>query len=190
MQYKLVVLEGLDCSGKTTISRLLEERLRPCVVIRFPDRSSRTGKIIDEFLKKKTNISPHELHLLYSANRYEKAKLIASTLDHSNVVCDRYWLSGAIYSAAKGLDYEWCKSVDRHLPRPDHTFFIDADAESISQRKGFGGEAHDQVEFQKKVYDLYKDHAESENMVIVDGKRRPEDLVDEILNKVFGYPGQ
>lgn len=186
MPYKLVVLEGLDCSGKTTVSKLLEKRLEPCIIIRFPDRSTGTGRIIDEFLKKKTEVSPHELHLLYSANRYEKAEYIASTLKHSNIICDRYWLSGAVYSSAKGLDYEWCKSVDRYLPRPDHMFFIDVSTECTSQRRGFGSEAHDIVEFQEKVYSLYKQHAKSENLVIVDGTKRPECLAEEILNKVLG----
>lgn len=187
MPYKLLVLEGLDCSGKTTISKLLEQKLRPCITVRFPDRDSRTGRVIDGFLKKKTQISPHELHLLYSANRYEKAEYIMSALEHSNVICDRYWLSGTIYSAAKGLDYEWCKSIDRYLPKPDYLFFIDVDAENTSRRKGFGSEAHDEIKFQTKVYDLYKEHIESENMITIDGTGRPEDLVDEILNKIFGY---
>ena len=32
---------------------------------------------------------------------------------------DRYAFSGVAFTAAKGLDLEWCKNPDRGLPKPD-----------------------------------------------------------------------
>ncbi len=181
----LIVLEGIDCCGKTTASKILEKALNPSIRISFPDRTTQIGKLLDSFLKKEIKLSPIEAHLLYSANRYEKANFIRETLKHSHIICDRYWLSGAVYSAAKGLDFDWCKSVDKDLPIPDLTFFIDVDPEITTKRKVFGEEAHDQVDFQKKVYEIYNSQRDNvKNMIFIDGKHDPEAITKEILTKI------
>lgn len=64
---------------------------------------------------------------------------------------DRYIDSGAAYSAAKGLDLDWCRSVDNGLPSPDCVIYLDIHPEIASRRKGYGEERHEVVEFQKKV---------------------------------------
>ncbi|KAM0680025.1 hypothetical protein GINT2_001712 [Glugoides intestinalis] len=185
-KYKLIALEGLDCSGKTTVSKILKERMQPSTLLRFPDRSSEIGVIIDKFLKKEIEVSSHSAHLLYSANRYEKVEEIKELLKHSHVICDRYWLSGAVYSTAKGLDYEWCKSSDRFLPEVDNLFFIDIPAKETAKRKGFGEEAHDKLELQEKVYAEYKKHLFNEGGVAIDGMKSPNEIADEILSFFSG----
>lgn len=186
--FNFIVLEGLDCSGKTTLSKHITDRLQPCTRVFFPDRTSRTGVVIDRFLKKQDGladtIGPHELHLLYAADRYAKAGFIRNALKTGNVVCDRYWFSGTAYSTAKGLDYEWCKSVDSNLPRPDYTFFIDADEKTVASRRGFGEEAHDRVDFQKRVYGVYRDMISREGIIPVDGTGSIEEVLEEILVKI------
>ena len=51
-----------------------------------------------------------------------------SILDDLNngytILLDRYVLSGVVYSAAKGLDIDWCISPDIGLPLPDIVFFL------------------------------------------------------------------
>jgi dTMP kinase len=39
-------------------------------VMKFPQRSSKTGKIIDEYLRNGVEISDEVVHLLFSANRF------------------------------------------------------------------------------------------------------------------------
>ena len=181
MAFKFIVLEGIDCSGKTTVSKLLGESLKPSTRITFPDRSTDIGHLLDKFLKKDLNLTPLAAHLLYSANRYEKAEYIKKTLETCNIICDRYWLSGAIYSTAKGLDFDWCKSIDRELPSPDYTFFIDVDTNVTSRRETFGSEAHDQVDFQSEVYRIYKEKAKEENLIIINGLQSSDKIVYDIL---------
>ena len=67
--------------------------------------------------------------------------------DGVNVVCDRYAYSGVVYSAAKGLEFDWCLGADRGLLRPDLVFFMDVNAEQISKRAGFGDERFERTEF-------------------------------------------
>ena len=85
-------------------------------------------------------------------NRWETSSQIIEKLKNgTSVVCDRYAYSGVAYSAAKGLDYDWCLGADRGLLRPDLVFFIDISPEAISKRSGFGDERFERVEFQAKV---------------------------------------
>ncbi|KAI5149234.1 dTMP kinase [Enteropsectra breve] len=177
-----IVLEGLDCCGKTSICKILSERLGNSVAIGFPERCTVIGQIINDYLSKGLKIGKEEVHLLYSANRYEKAEYIKETLQKSHIICDRYWLSGTAYSVAKGLSYDWCAAVDSQLPKPDFTFFIDADETVVAGHKGFGEEVHDKAEFQKKVYEVYKGAVEKEKLHVIDGRMTIEEMADEILN--------
>ena len=105
---KLIVLEGLDRSGKSSVARLVAENLSTLgktVVMSFPDRTTPIGKMIDEFLSNRADICNEAIHLLFSANRWENMKEMQKLLeDGANIVCDRYWYSGVAYSVAKGLD--------------------------------------------------------------------------------------
>jgi len=181
MPHRLIVLEGLDRSGKTTVSTILEHRLQSCTVIRFPNRSNETGRLLDRFLQRRMELTPKMTHLLYSANRYEEEENIKRMLEKGDVVCDRYWLSGAVYSAAKGLDFEWCRATDKLLRRADFTFFIDISAERTSQRMEFGNEVHDSVEFQRRVYEIYKSRAEEEGLILINGEQCVEKIAEDIL---------
>ncbi|RSL37864.1 hypothetical protein CEP53_015417, partial [Fusarium sp. AF-6] len=70
-----IVLEGLDRSGKTTQVKLLEQRFveegSKVKVMRFPDRSTPIGQMIDSYLKSDVEMDDHVIHLLFSANRWE-----------------------------------------------------------------------------------------------------------------------
>ena len=72
----LIVLEGLDRSGKTSqSSRLvsyLEERGVPVEAWRFPDRKTSIGGMISSYLANNSHLEDQTVHLLFSANRWEK----------------------------------------------------------------------------------------------------------------------
>lgn len=76
----LVVLEGLDRCGKTTQSgRLLtylEGLGHSAELWRFPDRSTSVGQMISSYLSNQSQLDDHTIHLLFSANRWEKRFLI------------------------------------------------------------------------------------------------------------------
>lgn len=78
----LIVLEGLDRSGKTSqSSRLLtylEGRGHSVELWRFPDRSTSVGQMISSYLSNKSQLDDHTIHLLFSANRWEKRFVMSS----------------------------------------------------------------------------------------------------------------
>lgn len=72
----LVVLEGLDRSGKSSqCSRLvsyLEGRGISSELWRFPDRTTNVGQMISAYLANTSQLDDHTINLLFSANRWEK----------------------------------------------------------------------------------------------------------------------
>lgn len=85
----LIVLEGLDRSGKSTQVDRLVARLNAeghkARLHKFPgtspatallseltvDRTTAIGKMIDAYLRSAAELDDHAIHLLFSANRWE-----------------------------------------------------------------------------------------------------------------------
>ena len=51
----------------------------------------------------------------------------------SHKVCDRYCYSGVAFSAAKGMDMDWCKACDKGLIAPDCIIYLDMPVEEAAQ---------------------------------------------------------
>jgi dTMP kinase len=72
----LIVLEGLDRSGKSSQSKALGTFLRSrgesVEEWRFPDRTTAIGQMISSYLTGASELDDSAIHLLFSANRWEK----------------------------------------------------------------------------------------------------------------------
>lgn len=160
----LIVFEGVDRCGKTTQTRALVEKLGlldgvKAELMRFPDRTTATGKIIDAYLRNGVELDDRAVHLLFSSNRWEAAASIREKLQEGiTLVVDRYAYSGVCFTAAKdGQDMEWCKSPEAGLPAPDVVFFLDLPIDEAMKRGEFGNERYEREGFQRKVYSNFKD---------------------------------
>ena len=97
------------------------------------------------------------VHVLFAMNRWEaKDVMVEKLTSGSHIVCDRYAYSGVAYTAAKGLDFDWCLNADRGLLEPDLIIYVDIDIETAKNRGGYGEERYEKIEFQDKVRDQYK----------------------------------
>lgn len=188
-----VVLEGVDRSGKSTQCQLLVQSLRAlrrtAELVRFPDRSTEIGGLIDKYLKRDVDLDDRAVHLLFSANRWEKAEAIAAALARgTDVVCDRYAYSGVAFSAAKASidDIAWCKAPDRGLPQPDLVIFLDLNRDKAERRGGFGGERYEVTDMQARVAENFaKLRREApERWVVVDAGRDVDAVGQDILQSV------
>ena len=125
---KIIVIEGTDCSGKETQSKLLIERLKKDNInidyIDFPNYNSPTGKIIagpylgkndiDEngkrmyyeplFSEGSSNVDPKVSSLFYAADRLYNMKEIRKKLENENLIFDRYSYSNMAHQGGKILD--------------------------------------------------------------------------------------
>lgn len=191
---KLLVFEGLDRSGKSTQCALLVEHLISqgdrVEHVRFPNRTTPIGQILNAYLSGATEVEDHVVHLLFSANRWEMAAQISRWVAEGvTVVVDRYYYSGCVYTAAKalpGLGLEWARHPDVGLPRPDLCVFLDVSPETAAARGGFGGEKYEQTEFQARVRELFEvmwRHPDEENDVVVVNADRSMEDVERTIRK-------
>lgn len=187
----LIVFEGADRSGKTTqthrICKALCDagyKMAPGCPWRFPDRSTKVGKLIDAYLKDSTELDDRVLHLLFSANRWEKLEKLQAALDRGEtVVVDRYAFSGVAYSAAKGLNSDWCKAPDAGLPAPDLVVYLDLPFEVAARRGAFGAERYEREEMQRAVAEQFR-HLHNERWRIVDADAEEDEVFSRVLHVV------
>jgi dTMP kinase len=184
----LIVLEGCDKSGKTTQCRKLVQHLtdmgRKAELWRFPERSTAIGSVINDYIARKCELEDRAIHLLFAANRWEMTPKMKEKLNEGvTLIVDRYAYSGVAFTAAKGLDMEWCKTCDRGLPRPDAVFYLDIDIEDASVRGDFGGERYEVADFQKKVQKFFRT-LEDDSWKTVDARRSIEDIHSDLCANV------
>jgi aspartyl-tRNA synthetase len=126
------------------------------------------------------------IHLLFSANRWETVeKLLSELRSGTDVVCDRYVYSGIAYSAAKGLDLEWCRAPDKGLPEPDLVLYMKVSAEVARQRGGYGEERYEKEAFQRTVGEQFMKMGCSEkNWRVINADRDPGTISAEVTEIV------
>ena len=153
---KIIVVEGTDCSGKETQTKLLEKKLnelgKKWIRFSFPMYDTPTGKIIEEsYLNKKgngvfpegaSNVDPYIAALYYAADRkYNINKIIEYYNEGYYIILDRYITSNMAYQGSKILDkddrfymYQWIDKLEYwllKLPQPDKTILLDIPIEHI-----------------------------------------------------------
>ncbi|RKP29893.1 P-loop containing nucleoside triphosphate hydrolase protein [Metschnikowia bicuspidata] len=145
MRGRLFLFEGLDRTGKSTQAQLLADELQGRLYM-FPDRSTPIGEAINRFLTDLSfDLSDESVHLLFSANRWERASEIERLLSGgTHVVMDRYVYSGIAYSLAKdnACDATWLCS-----PR--------VGMEELRTRDGWGSERYEKEQFQIRVKECF-----------------------------------
>lgn len=186
----LIVLEGIDQCGKTTISKLLKNKLEELnlktIIQTFPDKSTLIGNVINSYLQGNTKLSPQESHLLYSLNRHEKKNFMEDKLyNNYNIICDRYIFSGIAYSLANGLDYDFCLNTEQYLIKPDLTFYFDISiSETNKRRKSLKTDIYETSNFQSKVKEAYS-KIKNKDWIIINAEQTPEEITNIILKHIL-----
>lgn len=148
---KLIVIEGTDCTGKETQSKLVVEKLKAqgysCITFDFPRYESPTGKIVGGPFLGKPEISecyfeegpvavdPKVACLYYSADFKYHIDEINSYLEKGYyVILDRYVPSSLGHQGSKIMDkeerfqmFQWIDKLNywlMGLPKPDITIFL------------------------------------------------------------------
>lgn len=148
---KLITIEGTDCSGKGTQTKLLFERLKSegfnIEKMGFPMYDTPTGKIVGGpylgkgyicdgwFSEGAANVDPKVAALYFGADRrYNSYKIKEFLENNCNVLLDRYVYSnmghqgGKLHTAEEREEmYKWLETLEYkllELPIPDKTFFL------------------------------------------------------------------
>jgi len=186
---KLIVVEGIDGSGKSTQLRLLEKWLRynEIEVFRTEWNSSDIVRSITSKGKKKENLTPTTFSLLHAtdfADRFERHIL---PLLHAGyfVLADRYIYTAYARDVTRGCDPSWVRKVYSFAVIPSITFYFRVPLDVAMDRILAGRPkikfyeagadlnlAKDIYEsfriFQSRIVDQYEDMCGRENFVTMD----------------------
>ena len=144
---RLIVLDGLDGSGKSTQSQLVADVLRKrgetVRLISFPDYSEPSSALVKMYLSGELSRDPEGVNAyaagsFYAVDRYASYKKFweRDYLDGGLILATRYTTSNAIHQMGKLPREQWddylCWLEDFEygklgLPRPDRVIFLDMD---------------------------------------------------------------
>ena len=130
----LIVLEGIDGSGKTTQARALLRRLRrrglKAVFFREPTRG-KWGRAIKRMAVRADSLTPYEELDLFVKDRRENVEknLRPAVRSGRIVVLDRYYFSTMAYQGATGIDVGRIRRMNEAFAlAPDLVLVLDVDA--------------------------------------------------------------
>ena len=142
---KLIVIEGLDGSGKSTQLSLLPDRLSAngidCRTVSFPDYESDSSALVKMYLSgkfgtKPSDVNPYAASAFYTVDRYASYKSGWGEYYNAGgtVVSGRYTTSNAVHQTSKLPESEWKAFLDWlydfeygkiAIPKPDKVIFLD-----------------------------------------------------------------
>jgi dTMP kinase len=192
MRGKLITLEGIDGSGKSTICRLLqdEKRFAGCVFTREPT-TNWLGDAVNRALRSDTDHIA-ELMLFLADHADHISRLIRPSLERgSNVISDRYSASRCAYqgSTLMGLfedPLDWVRTLHRGWTiDPNLIVLFDIDPAVAVKRCGDRREQSkfEKIEFLKTVRSNYlRLAAEDPGRFVIVNADRP---LNEVREEVF-----
>ncbi|MGI9565476.1 MAG: dTMP kinase [Nitrosopumilus sp.] len=163
---KLIVVEGIDGSGKSTQLRLLEKWLQynNLEVFRTEWNSSNLVKSITSKGKKKANLTPITFSLLHAtdfADRFERNILPLLRAGYI-VLADRYIYTAYARDVTRGCNLTWVRKMYDFALKPDLTFYFRVPID-ISMDRILSGrpklkyyEAGMDLDLSKDVYESYR----------------------------------
>lgn len=141
---KLIVIEGLDGSGKATQCALLAESLKrdgyDVMVVDFPQYGKPSAALVEMYLNgefgEAKEVSPYQASIFYAADRFAAKQAMERHLKKGGViVSNRYTTANMMHQAGKISDpkkqAEFLKWLDHlefslfGIPRPSHVLFLD-----------------------------------------------------------------
>ncbi|MFN7140655.1 MAG: dTMP kinase, partial [Limisphaerales bacterium] len=135
---RLIAVEGLDGSGKSTQIYLLKRWLeQQGLKVFFSEwNSSQLVKAATSKGKKRELLSPTTFSLIHAtdfADRYER-QLVPLLRAGYLVLCDRYIFTAFARDVVRGCPPEWVRGLYNFAALPDMTFFFKANLEVSLQR--------------------------------------------------------
>ena len=150
---KLIVIEGLDASGKGTQAEILLKRLqeggKEAFEISLPNYDDESSALVKMYLRgdlgdKPSDVNAYAASSFYAIDRYASYKKIWGQWYEQGglVFCDRYTTSNAVHQASKEpedrrqefLKWLYDFEYDRlGLPRPDLTLYLDVPTDFTEQ---------------------------------------------------------
>ena len=195
-----IAFEGLDASGKETQTKLLatalEDKGYRVYLQTLPRYETEIGKLIKTSLKT-GYYNKYVLHTLLEVDRMDFVDNLHALelIGNEVIIYDRFTLSNLVYGVAKGLPSSFLEELQRHIPSPDITIYLDITPEESYKRKhsNFSEEELDihekDISLLQKVYELYNEFLPVNTTKINATKSRTEIAIEInkiVINKLKG----
>ena len=136
---RLIVLEGIDLSGRTTQVQLLREWLIS-QQYRVTTTAWRTSPLISDILmqaRARPPLRPLTYSMLYCADHLDRTeRVIKPALAQGEIVlADRYTYTAFARDEARGLKREWVRNLYRWTVEPDMVFYLHISPEEAVRRR-------------------------------------------------------
>ena len=190
-----ITFEGIDGSGKSTISKLVYEKLRKMdyeVILTYEPTDTWIGKQVQKCIE--TGADPFVTALTFTADRFEHVKQIQKWLDEKKIViCDRYAESTYAYQGAQLQEFikepiKWLKDLAlNRIPVPDRTYIFliepKLSIKRIQNRENLI--PFEKVSFLEKVHENYLKLANGKQFMKIDASKKIEEIVDICLDDIL-----
>lgn len=188
----LIAIEGLDGSGKTTISKALVEWMRSrgfnAIYTAEPSTSPIGELIRSEIISSRIRRDSRIEALLFAADRlWHVLYEIEPSLNEGRVVVtDRYYFSSIAYQGALNVDIEWIRALNKFAIKPDVAIYIDVVPEEALKRKKKGGLKilFENIEYLRKVRQIYLKLVSYGELRLVNGMRDFKEVLREVKSIV------
>lgn len=183
---EFIVLEGIDGSGKSSISDMLKDRFEKVYLTKEPT-DSEIGKMGQKIANEET--SPYMDLFLYLADRVEHTEKIKKKLDEDfYVICDRYWGSTVAYqSAYDEISLEYIERIQEpFILEPNLTILLDLDPETALERISDRTlkSKYEELDFLQRVRENYLALAKRHDWIIIDAGKDLEEVKSEISQMI------
>lgn len=201
MRGKLITLEGIDGSGKSTVAERLQKNpeiqtLKP-IFTREPTRGTITGNAVEKAIQSDTD-QLAELFLFTADHAEHLAKLVKPALESGKLVISdrysdsRYAYQGMTLKTRLENPLEWVKDLHRGWTIvPDLTFLFDIRPEVSIERCGKRGEQSkfEKLEFLRGVREIFLRLAaeDPERFIVIDAFHSPEYIEKEVTEKILEF---
>ncbi len=182
---KLIAIEGIDKSGKTTLARMLARKLSSKglkVVVTYEPWHPKITEVINEATSK--GVDGEVETLLFAADRLlHVRRLIQPALERGEwVITDRYVYSSIAYQTARGADRRWVEEVNKYAVKPDLTILLDIDPELSLRRKGGNRlQGLEKIEYLESIRRAYLELAKEYGFLVLDARMDTESLSERVM---------
>lgn len=190
----LIAFEGIDASGKETLSKLLTAFLQKkglnVVHGSFPRYQTPIGKVIKSHLQGEFTLSDEAFHTLLEADRIDFMNTITEMkqIGTDVMVLDRFTLSNLAFGKAKGLDVIWLQQLQQKVIQPHLTFFIDVSVETSFDRRGVGRDRYENdFTLLQGARNAYNELVEVGKVFRIDGESSVNEIFEAVLGIVDKY---
>lgn len=138
-----IVIDGIDASGKGTITMMLagyleEKGFKDKLVVTFEPTSGKYGEQIRELLKREESpeANAEKCLELYVKDRemHLKEKILPALKQGKIVLCDRFKYSTIAYQSAQGIPVKKILKMHEKMQKPDLVLILNTDVGTAMKR--------------------------------------------------------